>query len=70
MLIRSPRFGEVWVVLELGMAPELVAEEAGREEPGPVLVAEDVARLRGKPDEMVRAVLAVVAVFPSARLVQ
>jgi hypothetical protein len=72
VLLRSPRFGEaeVWVVLEPSMAPELLAEEAGRSEPRPVLLAEDVAKLRGKSDEMIRASLRVLAVFPSARLVQ
>jgi hypothetical protein len=70
VLVRSPRFGEVWVVLEPSMAPELAAEEAGRVEPRPVLLAEDVAHLRGKSDQMVRAALAVLAVFPGARLIQ
>lgn len=70
VLIRSPRFGEVWVALEPGMAPELVAEEAARAEPRPVLLAEDVAKLRGKSEEMIRATLAVLGTFPGARLIQ
>jgi hypothetical protein len=70
VLIRSPRFGEVWVVLEPSMAPELAAEEAGRAEPRPVLLAEDVARLRLKSAEMIRAALTVLATFPGARLIQ
>jgi hypothetical protein len=69
-LVRSPRFGEVWMVLEPSMATELTADEAGCVEPRPVLLAEDVAHLRGKSEEMVRAALAVLAVFPSARLIQ
>jgi hypothetical protein len=70
VLIRSPRFGEVWVVLEPSMATELIAEEAGRGEPRPVLLAEDLARLVGRPDEMIRAALAVLATFPGARVTQ
>jgi hypothetical protein len=70
VLIRSPRFGEVWMVLEPSIAPEIVAEESGRAEPRPVLLAKDVARLRGKSDEMIRATLAVLATFPDARLIQ
>ncbi len=71
VLIRSPRFGEVWVALEPSMLAELVAvEEAGRADPRPVLLAEDVARLRDKSDEAIRSTLAVLATFPGARLVQ
>jgi hypothetical protein len=70
VLLRSPRFGEVWVALEPTMAPQLAAEEAGRGEPRPVLLAEDLVKLRGKSDETIRAALATIAVFPSARLVQ
>jgi len=52
------------------MLAELIAEEVGRGEPRPVLLVADVARLRGKSDEMIRAALAVLATFPSARLIQ
>jgi hypothetical protein len=69
VLLRT-RFGEIWVVLESSMVAELVAEEAGRADPRPVLLAEDVARLRRKSEEMIRAALAVLATFPSVRLIQ
>jgi hypothetical protein len=69
-LIRSPRFGEVWLALEPSRVDQLAAEEARRADPRPVLLAEDVARLRGRDDEMIRATLAVWATFPSARLIQ
>jgi hypothetical protein len=69
VLIRSPRFGAVWMVLDPCAAPELEAEEQAREEPRPVLLAEDVARLRGKPDAAVRAALERLRAFPGARVV-
>jgi hypothetical protein len=68
--LRSPKYGDVWVVLEQSMAPELLAEEAAQEDPCAVLLAEDVVKLRGKSEEMIRASLAVLAVFPGARLIQ
>ena len=52
------------------MVAQLAAEEARRADPRPALLAEDVARLRGKAHEMIRATLAVWATFPSARLIQ
>jgi hypothetical protein len=68
--LRSPKYGDVWVVLEPSMALELVAEEAAQEDPCPVLLAEDVVKLRGKSEEMIHASLAVLAVFSGARLIQ
>jgi hypothetical protein len=71
VLIRSARFGrEVWIALDPCMVPELQAEEAERPEPRPVLTPEDVARLRGKPEGAIRAVLNALAVFPGSRLMQ
>jgi len=35
-----------------------------------LLLAEDVTRLRGRSEEMIRATLAVLSTFPSARLIQ
>jgi hypothetical protein len=71
VLIRSARFGrDVWLALTEDMAAELRAEEAERPEPRPVLTPADVARLRGKPAEAVRAVLEVAAVFGTARVLQ
>lgn len=69
VLVRSPHFGEVWVVLDPCEAPELEAEEQAREEPRPVLHVEDVARLRGKPEAAVRAALETLRAFPGARVV-
>ena len=70
VLIRSPRFGEVWLVLEPSMLTEFVAEESSRGDLRPALLAEHVAKLRGKSDEMIRAALRTFATFPSARLTQ
>ncbi|HME73007.1 MAG TPA: hypothetical protein VKM54_24515 [Myxococcota bacterium] len=69
-LIRSPRFREVRLALEPSMVAQLAAEEARAPTPRPVLLAEDVARLHGKADEMIRATLAVWATSSSARLIQ
>jgi hypothetical protein len=68
VLVDSPRFGEVWVALTDEMAVSLQDEEQRREAPRPVLVPEDLARLQGRSQEAIRAVLNVVAVFPGARI--
>ena len=68
--VRSPLYGEVWVVLTPEMEAELRAEEAGRDEPRAVLAPADIAALRGKPESAVRAVLEVAKVFPGARVIQ
>ena len=52
------------------MVPELLTEEAGRADPRPVLLAKDVARLRGKSDEVIRAIMTALAVSPVSRLIQ
>ena len=75
VLSRSPRFGAVWLALESSMVAELVAEEADWVKLGdpaqfPVLSTEDVARLRGKSEQMIRATLAILATFPAARVMQ
>ena len=71
VLIRSRRFDqEIWIALTEEMALELRAEEQDRETPRPVLLAEDVAGLRGRPPEAVEAVLRVAAAFPGARVIQ
>lgn len=70
VLIRSLRYGEVWIALDPCMATELAAEEAGRENPRPVLVTEDLVRLRGRSEEAVRAALEVARAFPGARVLQ
>ena len=55
---------ELWVCLDTQALGELEAEEALRTEPRPVLLAQDILTLRGKPPELVRAALKVRAVFP------
>jgi len=69
VLIDSPRFGEVWIALDPCMVDELVAEEDANEEPRPVLLAEDVAQLRGKSQAEIASSLEVLRRFPGARVV-
>ena len=70
VLVDSHRFGQVWIALDPCLVPDLHAEEQARGVPRPVLLVEDVARLRGKPERAVRAVLQAAAVFPGVRVVQ
>jgi hypothetical protein len=70
VLISSPRFGEVWVVLDPCAVAELGAEEARREVPRPVLLAAELARIRGKSEGTVRGVLETARAFPGARVLQ
>ena len=71
VLIRSRRFGcEVWIALVPGMADEIRVEEQRRPDPRPVLTVEDTARLRGKPEAAVRALLEVAGAFPGSRVIQ
>ena len=42
VLLRSPRYGEVWLALEACTVPDLRVAEQARETPRPVLLAEDV----------------------------
>ena len=70
VLLRSPRYGEVWIALDAGTLPELQAEEQARETPRPVLLAADVAPLRGKAPEAIQAVLRVAAACAGARVIQ
>jgi hypothetical protein len=62
--------GELWVCLDPCALPRLVAEEAALEVPRPVLLAEDVARLRGKSDEAIQGALEVIRSFPGGRVLQ
>ena len=70
VLIRSPRYGEVWLALSEGMAAELRAEEGAREAPRPVLTSTDITALRGKSEAAVRVALEIARIFPGARVVQ
>jgi len=67
VLLRS-RFGEVWVVLEGSLLAGLRAEEQARPVPRRVLRGDQIARLKGKSDEAIRAVLNTLAVFPEAEM--
>ena len=69
VLICSRSFGEVWLALDTCMVPELAAEEAAREAPRPVLLVEDVLRLRGKSEPAIRAAFEVARVFPASRVI-
>jgi hypothetical protein len=69
VLVRSERYGEAWIVLDARLDGELLAEEAARPEPRPVLALGDVLKLKGKPEATIRAVLAMSRVFTGARLV-
>ena len=68
VLIRSRRFDrEVWIALDPVTADELAAEEQRRPSPRPVLQPADIEALVGKPEEAVRAVLEIAAIFPGSR---
>lgn len=69
VLIRSPVYGEVWIALDRCMVLELAAEEKTRPDPRPVLVAEDLVRLRGRSEQTIRAELEIARAFPGARVV-
>jgi len=69
-LIDSPRYGEVWVAMDAGVAAAIRVEEQQRERPRPVLMAEDVAHLEHKSEKAIQSVLNVFAVFPGAKVLQ
>lgn len=69
--IESSRFGQgVWLALTEDMATELRSEEIQRDEPRPVLLPEDLARLKGKSAAAIRAALEIFTVFPGSRVIQ
>ena len=68
VLIRSPRFGEVWLAPSDGMAGEPRAEEAHRSEPRPVLESQDIELFRGRSPAAIQALLEVATVFPGSRM--
>jgi len=71
VLVTSERYGEAWLVVDRCMVGELAAEEARRPDgPRPVLLAEDVARLQGKPESVIRAALEVARAFAGTRVRQ
>lgn len=68
VLVHSARYGEAWLVVDPCMLPKLALEEGGRPQARPVLLAQDVARLQGKPEDAIRAALEVARAFPGARI--
>ena len=70
VLIESPRFGPVWVVLDARLLDEIRAEEAQQPEPRPVVTTHDIAALSGKSEAAITAALEVFRVFPGARVAQ
>ncbi len=64
------RFGSIWIALDPSMTAELRVTEQARKSPRPVLEPSDVARLRGKSDGAIRAVLNAMAVFPGSAVIQ
>jgi len=69
VLIRSDKFGSVWLAIDQATADEIRAEEKQREKPCPVFMAEDVAHLEIKSERAIRGALEVIKAFPGARIV-
>jgi len=69
VLIRTARFGSVWLAIDQGTADEIRAEEQQREKPCPVLMADDVAHMEIKSERAIRGALEVIKAFPGARIV-
>jgi len=70
VLIRSDTFGPVWLALDPATADEIRAEEKQRDEPCPVLAPEDVAHLESMSERAIRGALAIIKIFPAARIVK
>ena len=69
VLIRTAKFGSIWLALDQATADEIRGEEQQREKPCPVLTADDVAHLEDKSEKAVRSALEVIRAFPGARIV-
>ena len=69
VLIRTARFGSVWLAIDQATADEIRAEEQQREKPCPVLMAEDVAHLEIKAERAIRGALEVIRALPGARII-
>ncbi len=69
-LVGSPRYGEVWVATDAGVAAAIRVEEQHRDQPRPVVMPDDMARLQGKSPEAIQSVLNLFAVFPGAKVLQ
>ncbi len=69
VLIRTAKFGSVWLAIDQTTADEIRAEERQSEKPCPVLTADDVAHLEIKSEKAIRGALEVIRAFPGARIV-
>ena len=69
VLIRTAKFGSIWLALDQATADEIRAEEQQSEKPCPVLTAADVAHLEIKSEAAIRGALEVIRAFPGARIV-
>lgn len=69
-LVDSPRYGEVWVATDAGVAAAIRVEEQRRDRPRPVVMLDDMARLRGKSPTAIQSALNVFAAFPGAEVIQ
>ncbi len=69
-LVDSPRYGEVWVATDVGVAAAIRVEEQRRDQPRPVVMLDDMVRLQGKSPEAIQSALNVFAVFPGAKVIQ
>jgi hypothetical protein len=70
VLLRSRRFGDVWLARDDRVADELVAELAATGQATPVLTYAEAPLLRGKSDRMLRALLTAKSALPGSRLLQ
>jgi hypothetical protein len=69
VLIRTAKFGPVWLAIDPATADEIRTEEQQREKPCPVLTPEDVAHLENKSVEAIRGALEIIRAFPGARII-
>jgi len=68
VLIRTAKFGSVWLAIDEATADEIRKEERQSEKPCPVLTADDVAHLEIKSERAIRGALEIIRMFPGARI--
>ena len=68
VLIRTAKFGSVWLAIDQATADEIRAEERQSEKPCPVLMAGDVAHLEIKSERAIRGALEIIRMFPGTRI--
>ena len=69
VLIRSEKFGSVWLAIDQVTADEIRKEERQSATPCPVLMADDVAHLEIKSERAIKGALEVIRAFPGARII-